>query len=128
MSYGTTVSTPSSTIDPSCILSNSLTEQPSPHLLMLLYFGIPYRPLLIKLKHDSLLVKYTPLNVNFMPSSSSTGPVKACEILLHHCPSFYHKLGNSAVFPLSPLMPTRAKARMPSSRDSKDENINTFVQ
>ncbi len=65
-------------------------------------FGIPYRLLLIRLKRDSLPVKYTPLNVNFMPSS--TGPVRACEILLHHCPSFYHKLGNSAVclfvFPL----------------------------
>lgn len=67
-------------------------------------FWLPDRLFLIKLKHDSLLVKYTPLNVNFMPSSSSTGPVKACEILLHHCPSFYHKLGNSDAPPPSSLL------------------------
>lgn len=125
MSYGTTVSTSSSSIDPSCILSNSLTEQTS-ESTEYTAFGIPYRPLLIKLKHDSLLVQKikrkekNTLNVNFMPSSSSPGPVKACEILLHHCPSFYHKPSNSAIFPLSALMPSRAKAKIQSSLDSKD--------
>lgn len=72
-------------------------------------FGILHRYFLTKQKHNWLLVKYPPLNVNSMPSS--TGPVKACEILLHHGPSFHHKLGNSAVFPFSPLMPTRATAQ-----------------
>lgn len=69
-------------IDPTWILGHH------PHAL-----GVPYRLVILfftptKFKPDSLSVRYAPLNVNFMPPSSSAGSVGACEILLHHCPSF----------------------------------------
>lgn len=112
MNYGTTVNSFPSTMDTSYILTNSLTAC-TPHLLMQL---LQSSKDLLKIKlaevahsKNSGLIKYTSLNVNFMPSSSPTGPVRACEILLHHCPSFNHNLGNSAAFPYLPLCPAKAK-------------------
>lgn len=87
MSYGTGVSTSSFPIDPSWIVILRWSSR-----LWMQLAGLPYRSApVITLKHGSLLVKYTPLNVNFMPLSSPALRNPAASLAHLH-----HKLGSTS--------------------------------